>query len=180
MIDVLTVRSIAAAALIAASAWGGYSWRDRSAAADLAECRHANAQTFLTLSRAAHEAEASYRAREAQTNKLQTEAVDAALQNARQAHADADRLRVVIDRLRRDHAAAPSGGEPAAHPTLAGASTPALTTRSLPADLFWRGAEMAGELAAYADHARIAGAACERAYDALMPAQSANPTPQTP
>jgi hypothetical protein len=37
----------------------------------------------------------------------------------------------------------------------------------MPPDMLWRALEVAGDLAAAADLARIAGAACERSYNAL-------------
>jgi len=54
-------------------------------------------------------------------------------------------------------------------PTPAEPGPPASAPGDLLADVQRRLDEAAGELAAYADSARIAGTACERSYDALTP-----------
>lgn len=158
---------LAVAALAAGGAWAGYAWRDRGARADLAECQRVHAEALAITLRAAQQAEAEHRAIEAKTQALQTEALNAAHSETQAARADADRVRVALDRLRRQLAAAPRGGEPAADPAAAGASAPAGAPGDLPVDLLWRLGQAAGELAAAADDARTAGLACQRSYDAL-------------
>ncbi|MBR7961266.1 DUF2514 family protein [Burkholderia vietnamiensis] len=55
----------------------------------------------------------------------------------------------------------------ARHPAAAAGSSPASDALDLLADVLSRADERAGELAEYADRARIAGQQCERDYDAL-------------
>lgn len=159
---------LAVAALVAGGAWAGYAWRDRGARADLAECQRVHAEALAITLRAAQKAEAEHRAREAEIQTLQTEAVNAAHAETQAARADADRVRVALDRLRRTSAAAAAGGGGAAPDSAAaGASAPAGAPGDLPADLLWRLGQAAGELAAAADDARAAGLACQRSYDAV-------------
>lgn len=54
-------------------------------------------------------------------------------------------------------------------PALTGRGEAAGPALDLLAELFRRADARAGELARYADNARIAGLACERSYDALSP-----------
>ncbi|WP_407971478.1 DUF2514 family protein [Burkholderia pyrrocinia] len=56
----------------------------------------------------------------------------------------------------------------ARHPAAAAGSPAAGDTLDLLADVLGRADQRAGELAEYADRARIAGQQCERDYDALM------------
>ncbi|KGV86659.1 hypothetical protein X879_1997 [Burkholderia pseudomallei MSHR3951] len=58
----------------------------------------------------------------------------------------------------------------ARHPATAPGSPPTGETLDLLADVFGRADQRQGELAAYADAARIAGQQCERDYDALTAA----------
>lgn len=158
--------------LVLLGAWGGYAWRDATATAELAECRRLHAADRAAAASAARAAESTHRTTEARRAQALQEITDAAYLDATTARADADRVRAALERLRRlyHHPAAPApagGGDAAAHPTLAAGSPPALTTAHLPADLLGRLGGAAGELAAHADAARIAGLACQRAYQAL-------------
>lgn len=154
--------------LVLLGAWAGYAWRDNTANAELAECKRLHAADREAAASAASAAEATYRAREAQIHAQHQEIVHDAHAQTNQARVDADRVRAALERLRRHLAAAPAGGGgAAAHPAVASSSSPGSATADLPADLFGRLGEAAGELAAAADTARTAGAACERAYGAL-------------
>lgn len=85
--------------------------------------------------------------------------LDAAAAAVRRERAAAGELReelAAADRKRR-----------AADPAAAGQCAAAEATVDMRTDLFGRADDAAGELAAYADAARLAGQACERAYDAL-------------
>lgn len=102
------------------------------------------------------------RAEEQRRTAAQTEIATNAKKDADQARADAraaadvsDRLRARIADLLAQHPAAPTGGAPAD------------TTDALLAELFRRADERAGSLAQDLDASRIAGQACERAYDSL-------------
>ncbi|HDR8924497.1 TPA: DUF2514 domain-containing protein [Burkholderia vietnamiensis] len=55
----------------------------------------------------------------------------------------------------------------ARHPTVAAGGSTAGDALDLLADVLGRADQRAGDLAEYADHARIAGQQCERDYDAL-------------
>jgi hypothetical protein len=76
------------------------------------------------------------------------------------------RERASGDKLR-DELAASDLERRAADPALVAQCAAAEATVDLRTGLFGRADETAGELAAYADQARIAGQQCERDYDAL-------------
>jgi hypothetical protein len=92
----------------------------------------------------------------------------ATLQTAR-VQADADRARTAADGLRRQLAAfvATSRGA-ASDPPAVGSGPPAGDALDVLADLLSRSDEAAGQLAAAADAAHIAGVACEQSYGALI------------
>ena len=97
---------------------------------------------------------------------------------ARQQQKDAEDASKKRDQARADAAAAASAAdglrkqvavlvERARQPAVAAGSTPTGDAVDLLADVLGRADERAGELAEYADRARIAGQQCERDYDAL-------------
>lgn len=63
----------------------------------------------------------------------------------------------------------------ARHPAVTAGSPATGDALDLLADVLGRADERAGELAEYADRARIAGQQCERDYDALMPNSQSTP-----
>lgn len=158
---------LAALLLFGAGLALGHEWRDRSAKVDLAECQLAAADAVAVALRTARAAEAEYRAREARARKLQQEALDAANTELRSALADRDRLRAALQRLRAATSGPALGGGASQSSGVAASGAPASTAADLQADMLWRLGEAAGQLAAYADDAAIAGRACERAYDAV-------------
>ena len=164
------LQALIAVVFLLASFVGGYSLRHVTAKRDLAECQRVHAAALAITLRAAQTAEADYRAREAQLSNQHQEIVRAANTATSAARADADRVRVALDRLRRAAAAATRGGDPAAHPAAAAGSAPAGATADLPPDLLWRLGQAAGELAAFADTSRTAGLACERDADSVRAA----------
>jgi hypothetical protein len=96
--------------------------------------------------------------------KALVEALDAAQQDLIVALTDRDRARTASDSLReRARAVATTCSNPAA----AGTSAAAKAAGDLLADVLGRIDEAAGDIAAHADRAVIAGTACERAYDSL-------------
>jgi hypothetical protein len=105
----------------------------------------------------------SERARAEEQRRIQAQseiAHDAQLQ-ADAARADADRARVLAGRLRQLLAARPV---PAGSDTTSAPASPAATSPDgVLADLLGR----VGELAQYADLARVAGQACVKSYDTL-------------
>jgi hypothetical protein len=159
------------ALLIGLGGWVGYAVRDNAAKAEIAECNRAAAEAVAAALRTARQAEADYRAREALTTRKQQEAIDAAHHETRAALADRDRVRLLLERLRNAQRAAPGGGDAAPGSAAAGASAPTGIPDHLPADLLGRIGLAAAELAEHADAARIAGRACERAYDAVTTPQ---------
>lgn len=129
---------------------------------------HAQTRTGMETAAAEHERAArlaadSYRALEQQwRTDMQEITADARLEVER-----ADAARAAADdaagRLRVQYAAALASRCPAAPAsTAAGGSPPAGSAADLLADVQRRLDEAAGELAAFADRARVAGLACER------------------
>lgn len=160
---------VAVALLIGLGAWAGYSWRDSSATAELAEC-----QRLRTADQAAHVKAAAAALEEATTRETQIqadhqEAIRHAQIEITAARADAARVRSTLERLRQQAAslAANRGDAGAASASAAAGSAPADSAAHLLADMLGRAGEAAVQLAAYADEARTAGAACERAYRAV-------------
>jgi hypothetical protein len=99
----------------------------------------------------------------------QTKATNEAIQQAERARADAR----AADAARRElFARATALANASRRPGDSGAVDGGASTGDpghLLADVLGRADQRAGELAAYADAARIAGLACERSYDALTP-----------
>ncbi|MEX3556616.1 MAG: DUF2514 family protein [Burkholderia gladioli] len=104
------------------------------------------------------------RVEEQRRTAAQQEIADEASKQRNVARADAATAASAADGLRRQVAALVSR---ARHSTPAAGSAPADDPIGVLADVLGRADERAGELAAYADRARIAGQACERSYDAL-------------
>lgn len=94
------------------------------------------------------------------TENAQTE-IDRARADAAAAHAAADSLRDQAQRL------AAAAGKTCSNPSPAAAGKAAGSAGLVLADVLGRADDAAGELAAVLDRSRIAGLACERAYDAL-------------
>lgn len=145
----------------------GYRVRGLQARAELAELQQQHATALADALRA-------LRAQEARISTQHTEALNHADQQTRAAHADAQRLRTALRALsgaaeRVQHPGAQAADAcPASSATArAGAATAAAS--HLHADLLGRLGEAAGELAAYADAARIAAGTCAWYYDALTP-----------
>lgn len=140
----------------------------------IAQLREARQTELQAAADAAYQASERYRATEqAWTTKLSEVSTDAETQRqaARAAAARADAADATAGRLRGDldaHIAA-IRRRAAEDPEAARSSEAAINSLDLLAQLFRRADRRAGELARYADEARIAGLACERAYDSLTP-----------
>ncbi|CAB4158487.1 Protein of unknown function DUF2514 [uncultured Caudovirales phage] len=149
--------------------WVGYEWRDRAAEAEIAQlhAQHAYAQTEQSKLLAA--AERDYREREKRAIESLLETLNVTHARLLQARSDAAAARGSSDRLQKRVAdlLAARAAEAAKSCPAARASPPADATGDLLADLFGRLDAAAGELGEYADRARIAGQACERAYGAI-------------
>jgi septal ring factor EnvC (AmiA/AmiB activator) len=95
------------------------------------------------------------------------ETVKRANDQATAARADARRAAAASDRLREHARELAARCSAARDPGATDRSPPAAAAGDLLAELLERVDAAAGELARHADQARIAGAACERAYDSL-------------
>ena len=144
-------------ALIAALAWGGWQRHEAQQAAATLASQQATAAVQREAALQASIAETSRRlaAQERVTEDAQRSTVKARAAAAGAAGA-AQRLRQQLAALRAD-----AGAE---HPAAAASSS---TDRL--ADLLGHCADRYREVAAAADRAIIAGAACERSYDTLRP-----------
>jgi hypothetical protein len=155
----LALIAAAVAGLMAFSAAGAWQWQANAYGRRIADVQTAQAQALA-------EAQAQARAEE-QRRQIAIEGIRRDAQNhIEQAAADAaaaDALALSLqqqaDKLARRTASCPgsSAGSEAADPA-----------KLLLADLLSRIDARAGELAAYADRARIAGAACEKSFDAIQ------------
>ncbi|MEC5321180.1 DUF2514 family protein [Brenneria populi subsp. brevivirga] len=106
------------------------------------------------------------RRRQEAINAISTNAqreIEQAQTDAVNAQSAADSLRDTIATIRRKLAASETGRISA----TAAAGAARASTAILLADVLQRADDRAGELAAYADRARVAGLTCERAYDAI-------------
>lgn len=137
---------------------------------DHAETREKHATDLQALSDASRQAEADARAEEQRRTAEVQKAADEAREREAQALADAAAANATGQRLRdRLAALAARGGQAASDPGPATGGPPAGDPIGVLAGVLARADERAGILAQYADAARTAGLACERAYDALTP-----------
>ncbi|ALD90783.1 hypothetical protein CR3_1554 [Cupriavidus gilardii CR3] len=153
------MKTIAAVAALALAFLAGSEFTARGKDAEIAEIRRAAAVDQV---KAADRA----RAEEQRRIAAQSEIANAAKQEADKARADARAADAVAGQLRQRVAelvAASRAGNPAATSGSEAAGDPL----GVLADVLSRADRRAGILAEYADAARIAGQACERAYDAL-------------
>lgn len=146
----------------------GWYIRGSRADAEIAGCNLAASEVASTAIHEAWKQEAAYRARERELEKESARAaqeaqakIDAAQRAAADARNAADRLRQRAQALA--SAASCTAQGPDAPASSASAPAPGFVLADM---LRWIDAA-AGELAEYADRSRIAGAACERAYDSV-------------
>ncbi len=179
-------QTLLATALIASLAANGWMFVGRSAT----ERNLARAESRLAAERAGRErdradaavalAEATEQARqtEAQWRARHQEVQAHAQTKARSAAADAARARDVIDGLQRRaeiiaaQCANPVRDSAAPDPSFAGRGATAQDPGTMLANLLRGVTQAAAELAAVADARGVAGTACERAYEATMPAKA--------
>ncbi len=158
--------AVLAAGLFAAG-WTANGWRkDAEIAGMNADLARERGRQALAQVKAVDDARIEEQRRAAAQMEIANAAkrdADAARADARDAGAATDRLRVRVNELlaaaRASKDSAAFAGGPAAGDPL-----------GVLADVLERADRRAGILAEYADAARIAGQACERAYDALTPA----------
>lgn len=125
-------------------------------------------QQASQLAQAEQQAERIQRSEELRRQVAINEVTKHAQTEIDQARADADRARAAADSLR-DQAKrlAAGAGKACGNTGAASAGRTATATAMVLADLFGRADQAAGELAAAYDRARIAGQACQEAYQAL-------------
>lgn len=161
-------RGLIAACLVLFALLGVQTIRLSDEQRDHAETREDHAQALAAMNEAARQAEAEARAEEQRRTAEVQKAADEAHHALERARADAAAADAAGQRLRERIAAlttacrAGPGGAGAATP-----GTPADPAADLLADVQRRLDEAADGIAAHADAARAAGAACERAYDAV-------------
>ncbi|NMV37257.1 DUF2514 family protein [Ralstonia insidiosa] len=132
----------------------------------------------LQAERERNQAVDAARAEEQRRTNEQARIADEATHQADAARDDARAAGDAADRLRARVAGLVAAGRAARNSATAGAGPTAGDPLDVLADVLGRADKRAGELAAYADATHIAGAACERAYDALSatrPTQRSNP-----
>ncbi len=146
---------------------GGQQLRVLAAQSDAAGARSELSGYRLVVSERDRRADAAARTeerrRQGAVEKVDEDAkgkLDAALADAAGAQSAADRLQLEVDRLRAGRSA--TCGAIAAQQRQAGASAIGVL-----ADLFESADRRAGELAAALDRSRVAGLACESAYEAV-------------
>jgi hypothetical protein len=135
--------------------------------AETAQAREALAQAVADAQTAARlELERLREQAQVQSTKQQ-EVLDAATLETERAHAAAAAAGRAGDGLRRHAAGLARDCQTQPRAAPASASAPASAPGDLLAELLGRVDAAAGELAEYADRARIAGLACERLHDSL-------------
>jgi hypothetical protein len=163
---ILRAALIACAALLALLALQTY--RLNAAQTRTAEALAAHATDRGAWAEASRAASERTRQIKADRNTAIQETAHAARTAIVQAQADAATARAAAGRLRdAAHAAAARACSDTSNPTAAGGSPPTAGTGLVLAELLGSADEVAGELAAALDRARIAGLACERSYDSL-------------
>lgn len=122
----------------------------------------------LDAARAQIKATDEARIEEQRRAKQLSEIANEAKQQAEAASADAGRARAESGRLRERVAELVAAGRAAGNSAAAGRGQATGDPLDVLADVLLRADQRAGGLAAYADAARIAGNACERAYSSLV------------
>ena len=145
---------LAAVALVAGLllGWLANGWR---LGEQIAEIRADHAQALADAQSRARQIEAGWHAGMLEVQRNAQEKLDALDSEAGAARDAADRLRARVAELSR---------RPAACPGATGGGEAADAARLVLADVLGRIDAAAGELAAHADRARVAGMACEAAY----------------
>lgn len=163
-------RAIGAAATAAAfftAGWLTNGWRKD---AELAELRSGWDRERANQAQAQGAAINAARTEEQRRTAAQTEIANVATRESETARADARAASALADQLRArvaELARRPSAG--AGDPAAAGGGETAGDPLGVLANVLSRADRRAGVLAEYADAARVAGRACERAYGALKP-----------
>lgn len=152
------------AALLVASGWVANGWRLGGRIEQLQAAQAKQREGQATALAAALEAA---RAEEQRRSAEQRGIANAAAKERDQALADARAAGAVAEQLRVRAAQLAAAARAAGNSASSGGSSAAGDPLDVLTDVLSRADARAGELAAYADRARIAGLACERSYDAL-------------
>lgn len=158
----LLLLGLAVATLMALSAAGAWQWQANACGAQIADMRTAQAQAN---EKPQVQARTEEQRRQVAIEGIRRDAQDHIAQasdDAAAATAVADSLQQQVDKLAR---------RPASCPGVAAGSEAADPAKLLLAELFRRADARAGELAAYADRARVAGQTCDRSFDAVKGAE---------
>lgn len=156
-----------AAAGVLVTALGAQTWRLHSEEAKSAKAEATLANERAAAEKAARVATEAARAEESRRAVAQKEIVDESQRMSSRNRSDAVAAGDAHVRLlERATAAARGGGAPLDSQSAIGGA-PAVGAGLLLADVLSRSDTRSGQLAAYADEARTAGQACERAYDSL-------------
>jgi hypothetical protein len=162
-VGVVALMGVLAVALFAAG-WTANGWRkDAEIAGIEADRARERRDQALAQVKAVDDA----RIEEQRRTAAQTEIANVATKDAGTARADARAADAVADRLRQRVAELVAAARAAGYTAAAGTGSAAGDPVDVLSNMFSRLDRRAGELAGYADSARIAGQACERAYDAL-------------
>lgn len=124
----------------------------------IADIRADHSEALAAAEQRARQIESGWHAGMLEVQRNAREKLDAVAADAAAAGSAAERLRERVAELSR---------RPAACPAAADGGEAAEAARLVLADVLSRIDAAAGELAAYADRARVAGMACEAAYDSL-------------
>lgn len=143
------------AALLIYSGWCAQGWR---LGEQMAQMETDQALALANAQQQARAKEKQWQDSLEETRNDAQQSIEVATADAAAAAATADSLQQQVDRLAR---------RPARCPAVADGSEAADPAGLLLADLLRRINERAGQLAAYADRARIAGVACEKSYGVL-------------
>lgn len=180
MIQMTAIRAVAAAvpwhavaavALAGAAFVTGWTLNGWRKGAELDRLRRGYAEERLVQEAAKVGAIGDIRREEQRRAIEQAEIANAAKREADRARADARAADAVAGRLRQRVADLVAAGRAGSNSAPTSGGTPADDSLGVLADMLERADRRAGVLAEYADAARIAGQACERAYDAIKPAR---------
>ncbi|WP_454710937.1 DUF2514 family protein [Cupriavidus nantongensis] len=157
--------ALALGACLFAAGWTVNGWRldgrIQQMQVDQAKDREGQATALAAASEAARAEEQRRTAEQRGIANAAAKERDQALADARAAGAVAEQLRVRAVQLA-------AAARAASHSAAAGGSAAAGDPLDVLTDVLSRADARAGDLAEYADRARIAGQACERSYDALI------------
>ncbi|WP_115678399.1 DUF2514 family protein [Cupriavidus neocaledonicus] len=162
------VAAVVLAGGIFSAGWVANGWR---LGGQLQQLQAAKAKEREGQAGALAAASEAARAEEQRRTAEQRGIANAAAKERDQALADARAAGAVAEQLRVRAAQLAAAARAAGHSAAAGGGAATGDPLDVLTDVLGRADARAGELAEYADRARVAGLACERSYDALNPAR---------